>query len=260
MKHKKGRMNQAIFIPIFLTLIALSQQAMAAEYKDAASLMRHVDRLWRSDSSKAIMSMTVKTSHYKRTMKMEAWSKGKDMSLVIIRAPKKDKNIATLKVKENIWNYLPKINRVTKVPSSMMSGSWMGSHFTNDDLVKENTFEDDYESKISFSGKKDGQNIYEITSTPKPDAPVVWGKVVMSIDKSRTTPIIALYYDEEGGLARTMRFENVKKIGSRHVPMRLVLTPNDKPDESTVVTYHDMKFDLKLSDRLFSLQSLQKRR
>ena len=246
---------------IFLALLlsTITQQVIAAEFKDANTLMRYVDRLWRSDSSQAVMSMTVKTSHYKRTMKMEMWSKGKEKSLVIIREPKKDKGIATLKVNENIWNYLPKINRVTKVPPSMMSGSWMGSHFTNDDLVKENTFEDDYISKISFSGKRDGLDIYEVTSTPHPDAPVVWGKVVMNIEKTKLIPLVALYYDEEGVLSRTMRFDDVQKNNSRHIPMRMVLTPEDKPEESTVVSYHSIKFDMNLSDKIFSLQNLQKR-
>jgi len=256
---ENGFVVRILVLPLVLLLLVIMSPAEAADFKDASALMRHVDRLWRSDSSKAVMSMTVQTSHYKRTMKMEAWSKGKNMSLVVIRAPKKDSGIATLKVNENIWNYLPKINRVTKVPPSMMSGSWMGSHFTNDDLVKENTFEDDYVSKISFSGKKDGLAIYEVTSTPRPDAPVVWGKVVMKIEKSKLTPLVALYYDEEGVLARTMRFEDVQKKASRYVPMRLVLTPEDKPDESTIITYHDIKFDMKLSDRIFSLQNLQKR-
>lgn len=211
MKNQSRLFIRAIGPPLLLLVLAATQQATAADFEDADALMRHIDRLWRSDSSQAIMSMTVQTSHYKRTMKMEAWSKGKNMSLIIIREPKKDRGIATLKVNENIWNYLPKINRVTKVPSSMMSGSWMGSHFTNDDLVKENTFEDDYVSKISFSGKRDGLAIYEVTSTPHPDAPVVWGKVIMKIVKSKLTPLIALYYDEEGVLARTMRFEDVQK-------------------------------------------------
>lgn len=254
-----GLVPRAMLLSAALLFSTASQTAHSADFKDAKALMRHIDRLWRSDSSRAIMSMTVQTSHYKRTMQMETWSKGKDRSLVIIRKPKKDRGIATLKVKENIWNYLPKINRVTKVPASMMSGSWMGSHFTNDDLIKENTFEDDYVSKISFSGEKGGLEIYEVTSTPRLDAPVVWGKVVMQIEKSKLTPLVAFYYDEEGALARTMRFEDVQKKASRYVPMRLVLTPEDKPDESTIIVYHDIKFDMNLSDRIFSLQNLQKR-
>ena len=158
-------------------------------------------------------------------------------SLVVIREPIKDRGIATLKVEDNIWNYLPKINRVTKVPSSMMSGSWMGSHFTNDDLVKDSTFEDDYSSKITFEGERDGRAVYELTSLPKPDAPVVWGKVVMLIDQKTLAPYKNVYYDEEGVLIRTMTFDQSKKIDERVIPMRLILTPEDKPDESTAVSY-----------------------
>jgi len=259
MKNNSNLINKTTVLLLVLSLPVIVENVNGSEFKDANSLMRHVDRLWRSDSSQANMTMSVQTSHYKRTMKMEAWSKGKGRSLVIIREPKKDKGIATLKVNENIWNYLPKINRVTKVPPSMMSGSWMGSHFTNDDLVKENTFEDDYTSKISFSGKQDGVDIYEITSLPQPNAPVVWGKVVTKIEKSKLTPIVALYYDEEGVLARTMSFQDTRKIGSRYIPMRLELKPADKPDESTTVIYNDIKFDMKLSDGFFSLQNLKKR-
>jgi len=175
----------------------------------------------------------------------------------VIREPVKDRGIATLKVKENIWNYLPKINRVTKVPSSMMSGSWMGSHFTNDDLVKESSFEDDYDSHISFEGERDGRNIYELTSLPKPDAAVVWGKVVMLIDQRTLAPLKALYYDEEGVLIRTMSFDQLQEIDGRPIPMRLSLQPEDKPNESTVIVYHSIEFGVPLEPSFFSLQSLK---
>ena len=238
----------------FLMLLISPVQAMEVE-----QLIRHIDELWRGETSQAVMSMTVKTQRYERTMTMEAWSRGKDYSLLLIREPIKDKGIATLKVKENIWNYLPKINRVTKVPSSMMSGSWMGSHFTNDDLVKESTFEDDYRSVISFEGSRDGQAIYELTSTPNADAAVVWGKVVMEIDQKNLTPIRSRYYDEESVLVRTMRFDQLKKVGDRMVPMRMSLQPEDKPNESTVVIYHEIEFGVDLAESFFSLQNLQRR-
>jgi hypothetical protein len=223
-------------------------------------LIRHIDRLWRGETSRANMSMTVKTRRYERTMTMEAWSRGKDYSLVLIREPVKDKGIATLKVEENIWNYLPKINRVTKVPSSMMSGSWMGSHFTNDDLVKESTFEDDYDSTITFEGERDGKAIYEMTAMPKPDAAVVWGKVVMLISQQSLAPFEARYYDEEGVLIRTMVFDQPQLIDGRTVPMRMSLQPEEKPDESTVIVYHDIVFGVELEPTFFSLQNLKRRR
>jgi len=240
--------------------LALLLASFSANAIDANELMRHIDDMWRGETSKATMSMAVKTQRYERNMTMDAWSRGKDYSLVVIREPIKDRDIATLKVEDNIWNYLPKINRVTKIPSSMMSGSWMGSHFTNDDLVKENTFQDDYNSKISFEGERDGQLIYEVTSVAKPDAAVVWGKVVTQIDQKTLAPFAAVYYDEQGKLMRKISYDQIKTIGKRVVPMRMSLQPMDKPGESTVVTYEDIEFGVPLEASFFSLQNLQQRR
>lgn len=237
-----------------LMLFALPSYAI-----DVQALVRHVDNLWRGTTSHAEMTMTVKTRRYQRTMKLEAWSKGKDYSLVVIRKPIKDRGIATLKVEQNIWNYLPKINRVTKVPTSMMSGSWMGSHFTNDDLVKENTFEADYNVSLTFEGKRDGQAIYEITAIPKPNAAVVWGKVVMEVLQKGLVPITADYYDEEGTLIRRMSFSDLQKIDDKIVPMKMVLQPQDKPDESTQLTYDTIRFNVPLEKNFFSLQTLKRR-
>jgi len=228
---------------LMLAWLCMMPSARAVEVDD---LIKHIDALWRGETSRAVMTMTVQTRRYQRTMTMEAWSRGKDYSLVVIREPVKDRGIATLKVENNIWNYLPKINRVTKVPSSMMSGSWMGSHFTNDDLVKESTYEDDYDSSVTFEGERDGKEIYEVTSLPKPDAPVVWGKVVMEIEQRTLAPYRARYYDEEGVLIRTLIFDQQQKIGERIVPMRLSLKPEDKPDESTVILYRDIEFGVPL--------------
>jgi len=245
---------------VVITALALLLTALPLQAMEVEELIRHIDELWRGDTSRATMTMTVKTRRYERSMTMEMWSRGKDYSLVQIRNPVKDRGIATLKVKENIWNYLPKINRVTKVPSSMMSGSWMGSHFTNDDLVKESTFEDDYDSSITFEGTRDGKAIYELTSLPKPNAAVVWGKVVTEIEQKTLAPYRALYYDEEGTLIRTLIFDNIKMIGKRAVPMRMSLQPEDKPNESTVISYQSIEFGVPLKESFFSLQNLQQRR
>lgn len=247
----------ALFSIFFGGLMAVSLPAAAI---DVDELIRHIDRLWRGDTSRATMSMSVKTERYERTMTMEAWSRGKDYSLVVIREPVKDRGIATLKVEENIWNYLPKINRVTKVPSSMMSGSWMGSHFTNDDLVKESTFEEDYDATISFEGERDGQRIYELTFVAKPDAAVVWGKVIMTVDQVSLAPYTSLYYDEEGVLIRTMTMDQTQMIDGRVIPMRMSLQPLDKPDESTVIVYQQIAFGMPLEESFFSLQTLKRRR
>ncbi|MDH3342105.1 MAG: outer membrane lipoprotein-sorting protein [Gammaproteobacteria bacterium] len=244
----------------FVFTLCLSLTSFTAKAIEIDELIHHIDELWRGSTSHATMSMSVITKRYQRSMTMEAWSRGKDYSLVLIRQPIKDKGIATLKVEENIWNYLPKINRVTKVPSSMMSGSWMGSHFTNDDLIKESSFQDDYDSSITFEGERDGRRIYEVTSLPKMNAAVVWGKIVMLIEQDTLAPYKAVYYDEEGLLIRTMIFDQPQKIDGRTIPMRMSLQPEDKPDESTVIVYQDIVFNVALEDSFFSLQSLRQRR
>jgi outer membrane lipoprotein-sorting protein len=250
--HRAGALASTCLALLFLPL-----QAQAIE---VGELIRHIDSLWRGDTSQTTMTMTVKTRRYAREMTMEGWTRGKDYSLVVIREPVKDRGIATLKVENNIWNYLPKINRVTKVPSSMMSGSWMGSHFTNDDLVKDSSFEDDYTSKITFEGVRDGRAVYELTSTPKPNAAVVWGKVVMLVEQKTLAPFKNLYYDEEGALIRTMTLDQFKTVDGRVIPMRMALQPEDKPGESTVIVYDAIRFGVPLEASFFSLQSLQRRR
>lgn len=231
--------------------------AFAEEKITTQFLLKKIDQMYRGLSSKAIATMTVKTRRYTRTMKFESWSKGSDKSLIRILLPKKDKGVSTLKVGKNIWNYLPKIDRVTKIPSSMMMGSWMGSHFTNDDLVRESSFEDDYTSTITFEGTREGQAVYEITSVARPEAAVVWGSVVMVVEKKRLIPIKATYLDEEGEKIREMLFKNPEKLGKRWVPTLMVLKPLDKPEERTTMEYNRLEFDIPLSPGMFSLRGLR---
>lgn len=242
---------------LLLTAAAVGWSVPATARTDVQALLRRVDELWRGETSHAWMTMRVVTAHYERTMRLEAWSEGQDKSLVAIRAPEKDRGVATLRVENNIWNYLPRINRVTKIPPSMMMGSWMGSHFTNDDLVKESSYADDYDPELTYDGPRDGRDIYEITLVPKPDAPVVWGKVVMVIEKERLIPVVADYFDEDMEKARTLRFTDPTRFGERIVPARLVLQPADKPEESTEIVYESIEFDVPLLDNLFSLRRLR---
>ncbi|MDH4224050.1 MAG: outer membrane lipoprotein-sorting protein [Deltaproteobacteria bacterium] len=249
-----------LWIPTLVILAVAGGGVAGGAGMDAKTLMHHMDRLYRSDSSHARMTMRVRTAHYERTMTMEAWSKGKEKSLVVILAPKKDRGVATLKVGKNIWNWLPKIGQQTKVPSSMMMGSWMGSHFTNDDLIAESSLEEDYNASITYQGPRGGKTIYEVTLSPKPDAPVVWGKLVMEIEQITLLPLKSLYYDEDQMLVRTMVYLDVRSMGGRNIPVKMVLTPEGNPEESTTVVYEDMRFDLPLEDRQFSLQALRTKR
>ncbi len=243
-----------------LLLVGFSPLAGGQDSDEVKALMRKVDKMWRGESSRARITMKVNTKRYQRTMTMESWSQGSEKSLVKIRAPKKDRGISTLKVDKNIWNYLPKIDRVTKIPPSMMMGSWMGSHFTNDDLVKESSYEDDYVSKITFQGLRDGRDIYEVTSIPRPDAPVVWGKVINIIDRKTLLPLGASYFDEDGEKTREITFEDPKLFAGRLVPARMVMKPLDKPGESTTIIYEELEFYIPLPPGLFSLRGLRSAR
>jgi len=239
-------------------LLAAAAAAGPADDPSARELLDKVDDLWRGDSSHGKMSMKVVTEHYTREMTIEQWTKGKEQSLMRILAPRKEKGTATLKAGDNIWNYLPKVKRVIKVPSSMMGGAWMGSHFTNDDLVRESRMADDYTFATSFRGERDGAKIVELTLMPKENAAVVWGKVVVTIRDADLMPLKILYYDEDLELARTMTFEDVKALGGRKLPARTKMVPQDKPNEFTEFVVHEIEFDVKLKDSMFSLRNLQK--
>jgi outer membrane lipoprotein-sorting protein len=156
-----------------------------------------------------------------------------------------------------LWNYLPKIKRIIKVPSSLMMGSWMGSHFTNDDLVKESTLVNDYTHSISFMGEREGQPVYEITLIPKEEAAVVWGKIVILIRKKDLIPIQEEFFDEKEKPVRKMILSDIKMMGGRLLPARLRIVPYDKPGEFTEVTYEDIAFDMEISDSFFSLRNLK---
>jgi hypothetical protein len=248
------------YLSIFIAVVLLSHAPVRAQEQPLTprQILDKVDDLFRSKSSQALATMTVTTTHWKRSLSLEMWSKGKEQSLFRILAPKKEKGTATLRSGNDIWNYLPKVKRVIKLPSSMMAASWMGSHFTNDDLVKESRMADDYTFEITFSGEKEGQKIVEVTCHPKPEAAVVWGKVIVRALKKEYLPLFIKYFDEDLRLARTMTFSEVSQFGRRTIPSLVTMVPEDKPKESTVIHYKQMDFDIDLKDSFFSLRTLQR--
>lgn len=223
----------------------------------AREILDKVDDLYRGDSSMGTMTMEIVTEHWSRTLTMDFWTKGKDKSLFKILSPKKERGTATLRSGNDIWNYLPKVNRTIKVPSSMMSQSWMGSHFTNDDLVRETRMADDYAFEKSFEGERDDIEVIEITCIPKPEEAIVWGKVVLTVRASDYIPLVMDYYHDDMELARTMTFSELKDIDGRMIPTKMHVVPTDKELEYTVVTYDEITFDMDIDDDLFSLRNLQ---
>ena len=246
-----------VFILISMTGLSLAQ-ADDASVKRAKEILRQLDDMWRGTSSHSILAMQVKTAHYARDMRMEGWSKGKDKTLVRILSPIKDKGTATLKSGNDIYSYLPKTDRTIKLTSGMMMGSWMGSHFTNDDLVKDSRMDKDYDPSISYEGKRDGQDVIEFTLIPKPDAAVVWGKIVATVLADSYMPVKYLYYDEDKKIARTMTFSRFETLAGRIRPKVMRVVPADKPDEYTELDYEELELNINLEDEFFSLSSLKR--
>jgi len=241
---------------LILLGLALPLTAVAAEVP-IEELLDATDDVTRGASSHGTMSMQVKTDRYERTMKMEVWSRGTEESLIRILAPAKEKGVSTLKVGDNIWNYLPKIDRTLKIAGAAMSGAWMGSHISNDDLVKSSRLAEDFTWTVSEEPGPDGTGSWVIELVPRPDAPVVWGKVVVRIRHDKQPEQIA-YFDEKGRLVRTMRFLQIQEMSGRTFPTVMRVEPADAPGEFTQIQYEQMEFDIELPDRTFSLQALKR--
>ena len=220
-------------------------------------ILNNVDDLYRSNASHSILTLSVTTVNWQRTLTLEQWSKGEDKSLIKVLKPKKEKGLATLRVDKNVWNFLPKVKRVVKIPSSMMSSSWMGSHFTNDDLVKQSRMTEDYTFSITFEGMKDGKEIIEVTCLPNKEAAVVWGKVEVVVYADDYLPLRMIYYDEDLLLSRTLEFTNIEMMDGKMIPTMMNMIPTDEPGESTTVKWEEVKFDVTIDDDFFSLRKLQ---
>ena len=238
-------------------LVSLASPLQA---QTAREIIDRVDRLLRGESSRGRVTMEITTEHWSRSLEMEVWSLGVEHSLVRVQSPAREAGTATLKAGQEGWNYLPRVDRTIKVPPSLMMGSWMGSHFTNDDLVKESRIVDDYDFEISFEGEREGVDVWEFQLTPRPEAPVVWGRIDEQVRKADLMPTWVRYYDEDGQLVRTMTFSDYRTMGDRLVPASMLVTPADKPEERTVLTYHELDFGISLDESFFSLRNLRARR
>jgi hypothetical protein len=242
---------------LVLSAVALSPAPAAAQ--TAREIIDRVDRLMRGESSRASVEMQIVTEHWSRSLRMEVWSLGTDYALVRVSDPPREAGTATLKSAQEVWNYLPRVDRTIKVPPSLMMGAWMGSHFTNDDLVKESRIVDDYDIEITFEGPRDGAPVWEFALTPRPEAAVVWGRIEWQVRKNDLMPTWVRYFDEDGGLQRTMTFSDYKVMGGRLVPARMRVVPTDKPSESTTMIHHQIAFDVPLAADFFSLRNLRAR-
>lgn len=224
---------------------------------DVAALVKRTEQVLEGRSSISVLQMTIKTKAWERTLKMKVWSKGRDFALVrILSGGPRETGMMTLKREKQLWNYLPQAGRVMKLPSGMLGDSWMGSDFTNDDLVKGNSMADDYTSKVEKTIEVDGRPAWFVTMVPKQGSTVVWGKVEMLLDRKTCVPLEQRFFDEEGALARKMTFSDIKQVGWRTFPAKLSVVPSEAGRQTSML-YESIEFDIDIPDETFSLRKLQ---
>lgn len=246
-------MGHRFFFIFLLTIIT----ANIGFSQSALEIVKKSDEKFRGLSSYSVLKMQIKRADWSREMKMKAWSQGEDETLILITSPKRDQGITFLKKKNEMWNWQPTIQRVIKMPPSMMMQSWMGSDFTNDDLARQSSIVSDYSHKITGDDKIEGRSCYVIELKPKEDAPVVWGKVKLWISKNDFLQLKAEFYDEDNFLVNTVFSSNIREIGGRILPTVMKLVPADQPKNSTVLEYEQLEFGVKFKSDFFSVKNMK---
>ncbi len=224
----------------------------------ALEIIDAADKKMQGNSSKSEMIMRIVRPDWTREIGIKAWALGKEYSLMLITSPARDKGSAFLKRESEIWNWQPSIDRVIKLPPSMMMQSWMGSDFTNDDLVKESSIVRDYAHTLEGDTTINGRDAWKIVLIPHEDAAVVWGKIEAYIAKEDYLQLLFRYYDEDDFLVNTMVLSDIKEIGGRVLPTHLEVIPADNPDQKTEIIYVSIDFEIDVDSGFFSLQNMKR--
>lgn len=238
-------------------MLSLNKWGWASELTPE-DIVRKSDELLRGTKSYSELEMTVVRPHWERTIKMKAWTEGTEKALIFITSPAKEKGIGSLKIGHEMWNYLPKVNRVIKIPPSMMMQSWMGSDFTNDDLVKADSIVVDYNHTHTKDEKVDGEEVFVIQCDPKPEAAVVWGKIIIWIRKRGYVPLREELYNEKGEMVKLLTFSDIKSVSGREVPLEMVMKNLKKDKHQTRIKYHVLDFNPVTKKDIFSLGELKR--
>jgi outer membrane lipoprotein-sorting protein len=253
----------ALLLFCAVPVLAAAPPAAAKPKLSVDQLIDRANKALRGDSSHTVLTMTIRTPDWTRSLKVEGWNKKRTMAFIVIRAPAKERGETTLRRENEMWLWLPKVERVIKIPPTMMHSAWQGSDFTYEDIVKADSIVKDYTHKLLGTREEKGRTVYRIESIPLPDAPVVWGKVISEAAvyddaDASVVPLLEEDYSERGELIRTITLSDIKRLGGRLVPAKLVCVPAKKPGKSTTLEYHELTFDIPLKDSFFSYQRLQR--
>jgi outer membrane lipoprotein-sorting protein len=250
---------QFLTAPIILGILLTAMAGSAGEAPDAAAIVKAGFDHYRRQASQSDVEMVIHRPAWERTMRMDAWTKGTDRSLIRITAPPKDEGNGTLKKGHEMWTYNPRINRVIKLPPAMMSQSWMGSDFSNNDLAKSDSILTDYTHRLRGTETHEGRTVYVIESMPKPAAPVVWGMQVLKIRDDHVM-ISEEFFDEELEPVKRLMTEDIRMMGGRLFPKIWKMQKAGHEGEYTLLRYHSLSFLEDLPERIFTLDALRTKR
>ncbi len=248
-------MRQLIILIFFFSFISLSNQAQTA-----TEIIEQSEQNFLARNNIAEIKMTIIRPKWTREMEMKSWSVGEEKALILVQAPARDKGTAFLKVEKEIWNWVPSIEKVVKLPPSMMMQSWMGSDFTNDDLVRSSSIIDDYEQNLIGEEEIDGRMAYKIELIPREDAPVVWGKIISWISKKEFIQLKSEFYDEDDYLINVLEASDIREMDGRIIPTKMTVTPVDDEGNQTIIEYLSIDFDAEIDESMFSQQQLKRMR
>jgi len=252
--EKHNQMNTRIITSaIAILLIALSANA-----QNAKEIIQKMDNKLQGNSNKSVMKMSIVRPKYTRTIEFKNWSLGRNYFMTYVTAPAKDKGQVFMKYNTEMWSYSPAINRMIKLPPSMMSQGWMGSDYSNDDLVKQSSIVDDYTHTIIGNETIDGIECTIIEMIPNADANIVWGKIIIWVNVQKYINLKAQYYDEENYLVRTETASKIKTFDSRELPSVIEILPHEEPHNKTIIEIVSMEFDIEIEENFFSQQNMKR--
>ena len=235
------------------TLLAMGQDLSPKE------IIRKADEKFNGEkTSSGLMAMTIVRPTWERTIEFKNWSSGREHALTLITAPARDKGQSFLKRQNEMWNWNPTISRLIKLPPSMMSQGWMGSDYTNDDILKESSVVNDYDHTIMGEEMHDGRLCYKIKLVAREDAAVVWGYQIRWIDKKDFLFMKSELYDEDGYLVRTETGSEIKNMDGRLIPTRIELIPAEEEDQMTIIEIREIQFNAPIEDSFFSQQNMKR--
>lgn len=248
--------SQTSLLVLLLILGVASAQELPDQEFDATQIVRDAVNHWRGVSSYTEMSMVIHRPDWERRMAMRAWTKGEDQALVRVIDPAKDRGNGTLTDNGSMWSFSPKVNRIIKIPSSMMGQSWMGSDFSNKDVAKADDIIDQYDHSVLSIVEEDGITIYEIQSVPHEEAAVVWGREVMRIRDDKVV-VDHKFYDQDDELVKILQSLDIREMGGRTIAIRQRMHKIETPEEWTEIQVNSVEYEIDIPDSTFTLSSLR---